>query len=814
MKKALQIIGFIILNTVLCTAVQAQNDNENWNLESSYPGVDGSVLATVSSGDFLYVAGNFTNAGGVSAQSIARYNISEGKWDSLGSGIIGAVNDILLDGNYLYAGGGFSEAGGQAVNNIARFDLENQVWEKLGNGLTGDISNVSDLHKIDTDIFVGGTFNLAGEDSANNIARFDIENETWHPLGSGLNSNVYSMGGLENELIVTGYFSVAGSDSAFKIAKYDIEAENWSSFEEEFIGARLVIMWSVLQIEDNVYIGGEFDSVGTLAAQNVVRYNLTDDSWHTVGRGLDTIVRDFTLVNDQLYAAADARFGSSVFSYNETEDAWSELDAGFNSGLKSISSANGKLYVGGIFSSFLGLSTRIVEYDPQTEEWNALGNGFNTDISAILISEGNVFLGGQFSGVDNTRYNSLVKFNPEDETWSSVGGGATGSVSALEMHEEELYVGGSFNRVGNALISNLAKFNPAQNSWSRVGGGVNGSVTDLLIAGDNLFVAGTFTAAGVGPEQIEASKVARFDMVENTWHSLGDVNNTVTTLEWDESTQTLYIGGNFSAINDEESEAVAAYNLDTEEWTNLNSGMNRGVDALAIHNGYLYAGGRFITLGEEVIPYIVRYNIETEVWESLGEGLNRGVREILSVGNELYVTGSFTASGETTLNGIARYDDENETFYPLGSGLFNGNEVAYGSALAVFEDQLYVGGRFTQAGDKPASMFARYKLDVPVSIEEPVTYSEKPSTFSLNQNYPNPFNPSTVISYQLPVNSEVSLKVFDMLGREVASLIEGKRMSAGMHSLTFDAGNLSSGMYIYRLQAGNQVFTKKLTLIK
>ncbi len=98
------------------------------------------------------------------------------------------------------------------------------------------------------------------------------------------------------------------------------------------------------------------------------------------------------------------------------------------------------------------------------------------------------------------------------------------------------------------------------------------------------------------------------------------------------------------------------------------------------------------------------------------------------------------------------------------------------------------------------------------STENPL--NELPGKISLYQNYPNPFNPSTVISYQLPVNSEVSLKVFDMLGREVASLIDGKRMSAGMHSLTFDAGNLSSGMYIYRLQAGNQVFTRKLTLIK
>ena len=91
--------------------------------------------------------------------------------------------------------------------------------------------------------------------------------------------------------------------------------------------------------------------------------------------------------------------------------------------------------------------------------------------------------------------------------------------------------------------------------------------------------------------------------------------------------------------------------------------------------------------------------------------------------------------------------------------------------------------------------------------------SELPRDVNLDQNYPNPFNPSTVISYQLPVRSRVTLQVFDVLGREVATLVSGQ-VEAGYHQVTFNASNLSSGMYIYRLQAGNQVFTKKLTLIK
>lgn len=83
----------------------------------------------------------------------------------------------------------------------------------------------------------------------------------------------------------------------------------------------------------------------------------------------------------------------------------------------------------------------------------------------------------------------------------------------------------------------------------------------------------------------------------------------------------------------------------------------------------------------------------------------------------------------------------------------------------------------------------------------------------LNQNYPNPFNPTTVIGYQLPESSDVTLEVFDMLGRSVAVLVDG-RQSAGSHQAEFDASNLSSGVYLYRLSAGQTVQTRQMVLVK
>ena len=90
---------------------------------------------------------------------------------------------------------------------------------------------------------------------------------------------------------------------------------------------------------------------------------------------------------------------------------------------------------------------------------------------------------------------------------------------------------------------------------------------------------------------------------------------------------------------------------------------------------------------------------------------------------------------------------------------------------------------------------------------------DKAKEFALEQNYPNPFNPATNISFTLPVASEVTLEVFDMLGQKVATLEKGKKQ-AGKHSISFDASNLSSGVYMYRLQTPSKIMGRQMVLIK
>jgi hypothetical protein len=135
-----------------------------------------------------------------------------------------------------------------------------------------------------------------------------------------------------------------------------------------------------------------------------------------------------------------------------------------------------------------------------------------------------------------------------------------------------------------------------------------------------------------------------------------------------------------------------------------------------------------------------------------------------------------------------------------------------------------------RAGEKLNAVFRVYKYPLTYAafigrdltpgnyIEKYPTYAEKetssaPITFDLMQNYPNPFNPSTIIRYQIPENVTVSIKIYDVAGREVKTLVN-EQQSMGWHEITFNAAELAGGIYFCRLLSGTLTSTKKITLLK
>ena len=153
-----------------------------------------------------------------------------------------------------------------------------------------------------------------------------------------------------------------------------------------------------------------------------------------------------------------------------------------------------------------------------------------------------------------------------------------------------------------------------------------------------------------------------------------------------------------------------------------------------------------------------------------------------------YVTGTYTAYGN---DGLHYNDSINKT--PNNAV---GQVIA--DALEYSSDHLPV--------------FASFNFQSPTSVQI-LADNNLPTQFVLYQNYPNPFNPSTTISYNLPTSNFIILKIYDVLGNEIITLVN-EQQQAGLHKIQFYANNLSSGMYFYTLNSGSQTLTKKMILIK
>ena len=91
--------------------------------------------------------------------------------------------------------------------------------------------------------------------------------------------------------------------------------------------------------------------------------------------------------------------------------------------------------------------------------------------------------------------------------------------------------------------------------------------------------------------------------------------------------------------------------------------------------------------------------------------------------------------------------------------------------------------------------------------------NEVPRYFQLSQNYPNPFNPITIINYSIPQASYITLKIYNVLGKEITTLVNEEKLP-GNYKVEFNGSNLSSGIYFYRIRAGNFTATKKLVILK
>ena len=723
----------------------ASPQDGGWASGFDPPGMNWPVYALATGPDgAIYAGGDFTSAGGILANYVARWDGATSSWHSLASGMGGGTLEhspvyalaVGPDGS-LYAGGNFTIAGGVAANNIARWDAATSSWHPLGSGVSSPVVTLA--IGPDGSLYAGGVFTMAGGVVANGIARWD--GAQWYPLGVGMGGDYPRVDALavgpDGSLYAGGYFATAGGVAANHIARWD--GAQWHPLGSG-MGDYGAVRALAIAPDGSLYAGGGFAIAGGVAANNVARWDGT--AWHALDTGTSATVWAVAVgLDGALYAGGCfISAGDTVVHHIARWDgaAWHALGSGMNP-YGSVSSLvvnpDGSLYAGGEFSKAGSAPAYFISrWDTLASTWHPLpsGNGMGGMVSALAVDPGrSLYAGGHFASADGVLVNNVARWDPLSSTWHPLGDGITGmdydDVEALAFGSDGvLYAGGWFNFAGGLTAKHIAFWNPQTLSWHTLGSGVDTlygyeppEVRALAVATDgSLYVGGSFdTAGGIG-----ANNIARWDPASSSWHPLGSgTNGFVRTLAIG-ADGSLYAGGGFTSAGGVAANYIARWDETTSSWYPLGSGMGGGyhgistVCTLAVGpDDSLYAGGWFTTAGGVVANRIALW--DGTKWEPVGRGVggtDYSAVYSLEFGHNdlLYVGGRFVTAGEVMANNIAYWDERESSWHALARGM---DDSVY--SLTINQDgSLYVGGMFTSASGVPSGYIAHWGEPAPSSV--------------------------------------------------------------------------------------------------
>ena len=352
--------------------------------------------------------------------------------------------------------------------------------------------------------------------------------------------------------------------------------------------------------------------------------------------------------------------------------------------------------------------------------WNALGAGVtssNGRVFDIFVDGSDVYVGGVFSQVGGISANNIAKW--DGSNWSALGSGLEGGVTAIAKAGGSIFAAGSLSSAPASALGQVLRWTGSQ--WVAVGAvAANQSISKLASANNDLYVAGQFTAINSVP----ANYVAKLDTSTGVWSSLGDgVLGSVLALEVAQG--SVYVGGGFASAGGIPVNAIAKWDIASQTWGALGNGIGPGgISVIKLVGNRLWVGGYFNSSGTQQINKLAIWDGVS--WSSaqllFANDPTVHVDDIDARGNEIFVTGAFVGQGSSMLR-VARFSN---SWQSLGQGVEDGLND-FGQAIAVTNDEVFVGGSFTSAGTTSASKIARWGVNR--SVRAPVlSFSSPPDS--------------------------------------------------------------------------------------
>jgi hypothetical protein len=332
--------------------VVAQSSN-GWSFGLGWPGTDGPIYAIAAEGRYVYVAGEFTRAGNVSAQNIARWDRTNFEWSALDAGVNGPVRALALADGKLYVGGDFTQAGALGtISPLAIWDTTGFSWSLLGTGLAG---NVTAIAADNTSVFVGGMFSRVGATaypSKVSLVRYTHSSQQWSVINSSSSDLIRALALSSPDLYVGGTFLKSTIEGTYN---YTQNVARWrGSWHDMAGGVTVGAMVTDLAVDSagSLYATGEINVIGGRVAHGIARWD--GQSWSAMGNlvGLGNkaglLAVGSSIFVGRSATANDCGFTKGIARWNGT--TWQHLDAGVDGQVYALAAVGDELFVGGSFS--------------------------------------------------------------------------------------------------------------------------------------------------------------------------------------------------------------------------------------------------------------------------------------------------------------------------------------------------------------------------------------------------------------------------------------------------------------------------------